>query len=1027
MRKLIAAIMFSMLAPSSYSQDMVQVAGGTFWMGQGTSKDLTYWPHPVTLSTFRIDKFETTYDTWKKVRDWGLLHGYTDLGYGLNGCSGDGSDVRLPSTSGPNNPVTCVYWYDAVKWCNARSEMDSLNPVYFTDNTLATVYRTGQLMLNPDAVKWSANGYRLPTEAEWEFAARGGTKSNNYTYSGSNAPDDVAWYSLNSGEMTHPVGQRAPNELGIYDMSGNVAEMCWDWYRPYDTTAQVDPHGQTVLYPALYHRVQRGGSYNASPLSCPSTQIATGYIPSENNWWGWLGFRCVGSPNPKLSIVDPANQEVILANSLYPIKWNSTSVDSINITYSIDGGKTFQPITQGVRAIDGTFAWQVPDILSSKCVMVIRNLHNPLDSAINSNFKIKGYILTRFKANGDYEAFDPALHGWQFDNSSETMWPETWWNQFNYVGTDPNTADKYPAEFTDSRFSIFAHRFDFPDWPLFSHTFGIDRCYGTMSPPVYSPSAERFWARIKGNHKGSCFGFAVGSLLEFDFPDAFRAFFPQLGSYTNLIELPVNDYRRAVINQLFQYQFGFAVQTFERSRHLRTPRETLQDAKDNFLSPAANHRGLTLLHHYTLSGMPGGHEVVPYALKRISNTSIFQLLVYDSNCPTGTCPDYGNPVVLIDSALNSWSYPPLQWGSGVAFLGLYLDSPANTYLVRPIFSEYDADSVETLAGQPVLQVMNTNSAAITVTDSTGNTIGFADSTGINTIPNASPIIPRSGFTEAPIGYFVPAGAYSITLKAFRDSAASVAVFGKSSVFSYSRSDAVSGQTDHLSYGAGLGVRNVDGQTKRVNLEAITRLRAGERGFQVLNCATTLNDSLKIATPDTNRMVFVNYGGTKTYDLNVVLAGANSSGQFSHDNITVAAHSTQFIVPNWGDLDHQPVKIYQDRGNTGTISDSLLVSNQATGIREQSNSAIPREFSLEQNYPNPFNPTTTIRYGLAHRCQVTLTVFNTLGQELAVLQSGEQEAGFHDVRFDGSKLASGVYFYRIQTAEFTRTCKMLLMK
>jgi hypothetical protein len=117
----------------------------------------------------------------------------------------------------------------------------------------------------------------------------------------------------------------------------------------------------------------------------------------------------------------------------------------------------------------------------------------------------------------------------------------------------------------------------------------------------------------------------------------------------------------------------------------------------------------------------------------------------------------------------------------------------------------------------------------------------------------------------------------------------------------------------------------------------------------------------------------------------------------------------------------------DAGNTGTINDSLLVTNQATGIRGQTNSTPPREFSLEQNYPNPFNPATTIRYALARRCQVTLAVFNTLGQEVAVLQNGEQEAGFHDVRFDGSGLASGVYFYRIQAADFTRTCKMLLMK
>lgn len=192
------------------STPMVTVQGGTLPQSSGLAG--------TTVSSFIIGKYEVTWREWQEVRSWGISNGYTDLAVGAG--------------SSPRDPVRLVNQFDMVKWCNARSEMEGLTPVYLVNGQ---TYRVGMpYYSNIFSVNRFANGYRLPTEAEWEWAARGGVNSQDFIYSGSNDPDLVAWHRGNSssapvdlseGRGSWPVGSKLPNELGLHDMSGNVWEI----------------------------------------------------------------------------------------------------------------------------------------------------------------------------------------------------------------------------------------------------------------------------------------------------------------------------------------------------------------------------------------------------------------------------------------------------------------------------------------------------------------------------------------------------------------------------------------------------------------------------------------------------------------------------------------------------------------------------------------------------------------------------------------------------------------------------------
>lgn len=235
---------------------MIAVTGGTFFMGSNEGAfSRNERVHEVTLKPFLISETEITQDLYQGVMKENPSH-----------------------FKNSENPVENVSWFDAVRFCNALSEQCGFAPAYVVDGETVTWNR-------------ESRGFRLPTEAEWEYAARGGQYGTGEPlaralYSGGETAPELAWYSANSARRPQPVKRKLPNELGLYDMSGNVWEWCWDWWEDYSSGVQGDPAGPATGA----YRVIRGGAWYINAQFLRSAYRG-GLTPTYRS--DGIGFRLV--------------------------------------------------------------------------------------------------------------------------------------------------------------------------------------------------------------------------------------------------------------------------------------------------------------------------------------------------------------------------------------------------------------------------------------------------------------------------------------------------------------------------------------------------------------------------------------------------------------------------------------------------------------------------------------------------------------------------------------------------------------
>lgn len=823
-----------------------------------------------------------------------------------------------------------------------------------------------------------------------------------------------------------------------------------------EITDEVEPYVESVN---LYYRTTGENDYKSVSMSLLNEDIYHAVIPTSDVLTPGLDYYISASdgqsstsdpsvdpssnpysiailPNEAPMIVhSPVNYGVIGDSIIIQaeIKDNTNMLENTKLFYRKTGQLIYEK-TEMYNIEDDNFRATIPAyymtedgvdyFIKATDNFSVNSTHGTFDKP---NQILPEYVLHKIESD-NIEYFDIMSDSWRFGNYENNMWPESWWTQFDY-----SDSEKYPlgwgwADFDSERF---------PDWPLFVDAFGEDQCYWNPPPGlvIYNPLAVREWL-FRSNPqidtsknppdtlywKGSCFGFAISAFLAFDDKTAFLNEFPNVGEFSELYSLDINDYRRKCINQLWVYQYGDERVDYIDQHEDDSPVETLEELKEMLQNESQNHRILVFYHQ----NGSGGHAVNPVKLYRDKdNPAKYNILVYDNNYP-------GNKFLelSINTNTNQWEYPLMHnWGGSK---GLFLMDNVMSYLENPQLSSQPKSNPKIAREQSLNDkfiIYNSPNADIIIKNKFNQHIGYSDSISYDGFVEGIPLIPITGQFHPPIGYYIPSENYTIKMSEFTTFSNYITVISDTVTYQYSRFGVNTEQEDVFSIGDYFKVQNKDPVNKLISVESFIDRGSEFKTIKLDNYDIFQNDSSLFKVVGNDEFKTINYGSEKKYDISLELLGDSSKINFEHFNVNLKDNSTHLISPNWKNIEEEPVLIYSDIGNDGIVDDTIEVENQYTGIQigNKYNYKIPETYFLGQNYPNPFNNSTSIRFGLPKTSHVKLEIFNINGQKIRTLLNKQMRMGVHNCKLNGKDLASGFYFYRLKTEKYSSVKKMILIK